>query len=628
MGLMEAKALTPRDLFDGKVCYEVPPFQRPYVWNEEDQWQPLWDDIERVTEAVLHGDSDNRQDTASPGHFLGAVVLKYLPSAAGDPSRSSVIDGQQRLTTLQLVLDAAQSVLEEHGDEQDAESLQELVLNESRRFRGTPKRFKLWPSRVDRAAFEQVMDNDLDVTAAIAETRIAQAHSFFSQAIRTWAEADGDPARAQARLAALAQVLQQSLQIVAIDLGAGDEDQRIFESLNDRGTPLLAADLIKNYVFQRCEELGADVDAWSETYWQDFDEDWWRDQVAQGRLYRSRIDLFLQYWLTMRLGEEVPTDAVFTRFRRYAGKHLTSMSSAKVFLAELRRDADTFRDFAQLDPASGPGRFYARVVETLELGATIPLLLWLISDNHDVPKQQSDMALGAMESWAVRRTLLRATMKDLNNLVVALLRELGQQPMDQAGSVTIEFLLRQTADARTWPTDAELVEQLPELRAYGNIKQQRLRSILAAIEAQRRSERHESIALPPRLEIEHVMPQQWRHHWPEEVPGDRERAARRDHLVNTIGNLTLVTQKLNGALSNRPWTDAEAHLAAPTGREAGKGKRSLLAHYSLLVLNKEIVDNHADVWTDQDMLNRGRELTKTILTLWPRGAGSTSSTKS
>ncbi len=625
---MEAKALTPRDLFDGKVCYEVPPFQRPYVWNEEDQWQPLWDDIERVTEAVLHGDSDNRQDTASPGHFLGAVVLKYLPSAAGDPSRSSVIDGQQRLTTLQLVLDAAQSVLEEHGDEQDAESLQELVLNESRRFRGTPKRFKLWPSRVDRAAFEQVMDNDLDVTAAIAETRIAQAHSFFSQAIRTWAEADGDPARAQARLAALAQVLQQSLQIVAIDLGAGDEDQRIFESLNDRGTPLLAADLIKNYVFQRCEELGADVDAWSETYWQDFDEDWWRDQVAQGRLYRSRIDLFLQYWLTMRLGEEVPTDAVFTRFRRYAGKHLTSMSSAKVFLAELRRDADTFRDFAQLDPASGPGRFYARVVETLELGATIPLLLWLISDNHDVPKQQSDMALGAMESWAVRRTLLRATMKDLNNLVVALLRELGQQPMDQAGSVTIEFLLRQTADARTWPTDAELVEQLPELRAYGNIKQQRLRSILAAIEAQRRSERHESIALPPRLEIEHVMPQQWRHHWPEEVPGDRERAARRDHLVNTIGNLTLVTQKLNGALSNRPWTDAEAHLAAPTGREAGKGKRSLLAHYSLLVLNKEIVDNHADVWTDQDMLNRGRELTKTILTLWPRGAGSTSSTKS
>jgi uncharacterized protein with ParB-like and HNH nuclease domain len=132
---MDANALTPRDLFDGKVCYEVPPFQRPYVWNEEDQWQPLWDDIARVTNALLEADADEGSDSPSPSHFLGAVVFKYLQSASGDPSRSSVIDGQQRLTTLQLVLDAAQSVLEKHGDEQDAESLQELVLNGSRRFR-------------------------------------------------------------------------------------------------------------------------------------------------------------------------------------------------------------------------------------------------------------------------------------------------------------------------------------------------------------------------------------------------------------------------------------------------------------------------------------------------------------
>ena len=63
---MEAKALTPRDLFDGKVCYEIPPFQRPYVWTEEDQWQPLWDDIARVAEALLTvGDTQSR-----PRHSL------------------------------------------------------------------------------------------------------------------------------------------------------------------------------------------------------------------------------------------------------------------------------------------------------------------------------------------------------------------------------------------------------------------------------------------------------------------------------------------------------------------------------------------------------------------------------
>lgn len=248
---MEAKALTPRDLFDGKVCYEIPPFQRPYVWTEEDQWQPLWDDIARVSEAVLGADGDSVAAAALPGHFLGAVVVKQLASAAGDPLRSSVIDGQQRLTTLQLLLDAAQLVMEQFDHDEVAESLQELVLNDSKRFKKTSKRFKLWPSRIDRAAFECVMDNEMQLPDAVADSRIAQAHRFFCGAIAEWAEVSGDPDKAVVKLSALAQVLQQHLQIVAIDLSGADDDQLIFETLNDRGTPLLAADLIKNYVFHQ-----------------------------------------------------------------------------------------------------------------------------------------------------------------------------------------------------------------------------------------------------------------------------------------------------------------------------------------------------------------------------------------
>lgn len=68
---MEAKALTPRDLFDGKVCYEVPPFRRPYVWTEEDQWQPLWDDIARVAEAVLSAGADREAISARRGRLRG-----------------------------------------------------------------------------------------------------------------------------------------------------------------------------------------------------------------------------------------------------------------------------------------------------------------------------------------------------------------------------------------------------------------------------------------------------------------------------------------------------------------------------------------------------------------------------
>ena len=260
---MEANVRTPRDLFDTKVCYQIPVFQRPYVWTEEDQWQPLWDDISRIAEELLVSQGGKTANPA-PRHFLGAVVVKQLPSVAGDPSRSSVIDGQQRLTTLQLLLDAAQLVMEKSGHADIAESLHELVLNDSNRFKGTPKRFKLWPSRADRVAFEHVMDSSEPVPAEVLETRIALAHRFFRESITTWADSSGDPIAARSRLTALSEVLQQGLQIVAIDLSGTDDDQLIFETLNDRGTPLLAADLIKNYVFQRIEDLGADVEAWSD----------------------------------------------------------------------------------------------------------------------------------------------------------------------------------------------------------------------------------------------------------------------------------------------------------------------------------------------------------------------------
>jgi hypothetical protein len=606
---MDTKALTPRELFDGTVCYEIPPFQRPYVWNEQDQWQPLWTDIERV--AAAFEDARNGQGEVAP-HFLGAVVIKQLVAAAGDPARHSVIDGQQRLTTLQILLDAVQLVTQEHGDEDDAETLMELVANNARRFRGTSKRFKLWPSRIDRPAFEHVMDNDLKVSQDLTESRIATAHDFFCRCVRDWADIDGEgePGHVVSRLRLLAEVVQQQLVVVAINLDQTDDDQLIFETLNDRGTPLLAADLIKNMVFQRGEDLGADVDTWGEKYWADFDEDWWRQEIQQGRLFRSRIDLFLQYWLTMRVQDEIPAEKIFAHFREYASPHLTTVEKATQLLIGLRRDADTFRGFAELDPSSAPGRFYARVVEGLELGATIPLLLWLISGNHDLPAGAVDRALAAVESWCVRRTLLRATMKDVNRFVITLIKQLDTLPPDQVGEGTAAVLLDQTADSRAWPTDDQLTEDVPKSKLYGNIRQNRLSIVLSAVEQKRRSERNEDVTL---------MPQKWRTHWSDGIANDPSASSNRDRLVQTIGNLTLVTGHLNASLSNRPWLDSDAAVAAPSGPQAGKGKRSLIDKYSLLVLNKEIVQEHKEAWTEEDITARGQAIAKDIAAIWPRG---------
>jgi hypothetical protein len=85
------------------------------------------------------------------------------------------------------------------------------------------------------------------------------------------------------------------------------------------------------------------------------------------------------------------------------------------------------------------------------------------------------------------------------------------------------------------------------------------------------------------------------------------------------GNLTLLTGHLNASLSNRPWLDGDAAVAAPNGPEAGKGKRSLVDKYSLLVLNKEIVQEHQEAWTEEDITARGQAIAKDIAAIWPRG---------
>ncbi len=141
------------------------------------------------------------------------------------------------------------------------------------------------------------------------EHRVVDAHRFFREETTRWiegiADEDGDipPGSEELRVEALSSTLQDRLVLVAIDLSLGHDDaQLIFETLNDRGTPLLKADLIKNWVFRKGEKLGGRRRARGRRHaGRCLTSAWWREEIRQGRLTRSRVDIFLQYWLTMRL---------------------------------------------------------------------------------------------------------------------------------------------------------------------------------------------------------------------------------------------------------------------------------------------------------------------------------------
>ena len=337
--MLTTNILNPKDLFQKPVHYTIPAFQRPYVWTHDDQWEPLWDDVRNLAENYLEelersGNNSVEAEQRTTPHFLGAVVLQQIPTAARDIDQREVIDGQQRVTILQLLLDAIQQICEDKMLTPTATRLSKLVINDEDLVgHNSHKVFKLWPTRIDRDAFRHAMDNGLAVSD-FEDSLIVQAHEFFQGQVRKWLEdavvSDYDS------IDALETAVTSMLQMVVIDLSTDDDPNVIFETLNARGTPLEQSDLIKNFVLSRSsksDESQAEI-------WEGLEDPWWRKTVRQGRLYRPRLDVLLNYWIAMRTGTEVTQSRVFSDFRRYADEQ-----PIDAVMSEVKRDLSNFRHF-------------------------------------------------------------------------------------------------------------------------------------------------------------------------------------------------------------------------------------------------------------------------------------------
>jgi hypothetical protein len=572
----------------------------------------LWADVRTLAEELL---------TAPPGygqpqqvaHFLGAIVLDQPFTSSGYITVRHVIDGQQRLTTLQLMLDAAQWVAQRHGAAMDAQALRILVLNESAIAQHPHEIFKVWPTDRDQPAYQAAMHDDAEVTPELALSAVVGAHSFFVKAIESWAIADGDADTAVTRIKALTQALRDGLKVVVIDLEPGDNAQVIFETLNHRGAPLLAADLIKNMLFQTAVAQQLDVPALYQKYWRELDGDYWRQKISRGRQFVPRIDIFVNYWLVMRLLREVPADRIFVEFR----DHLMSQRpDLEELLAEFVRDARTYAALDSQSAESSVGRFWYRVIQAMDSAVVTPVLLWLSKwTSQELPQAQRDRVLAAVESWLIRRALCRLTSKDVNRIVIDLLQVLASAELEHVGEAVEQFLAKQTADSRLWPTDKHVADALQTTPVYKILLRARLRMLLEALEDARRSGKSEQGSCPRGLTVEHVMPQAWREHWGPSLDGVGDEATR-DMLVHTLGNLTLVNHKLNPALSNRPWDDETAKL-----RGLGDtGKRTELLKHSTLKMNADLVAGAAN-WDDDGIRIRTQDLAKIVLGIWARPAG-------
>ena len=582
---MDAGIQTLSGLFASPVSYRIPVFQRPYAWTKERQWQPLWSDAERIAEKLLAAKSEEK----IPPHFMGAIVLQLQSAKSGRVVKRIVVDGQQRLTTLQLLIRAAQESFQNLDYTDRSQRLSKLTLNDDEDQGGdSDSDTKVRQSNVnDLHSFQDAIRGLSDASKPFRS--IGEAYQYFTEAITDWL--NEQPAKRNARACALETTLTQYLQLATVDLDEGEKPHFIFSILNARAEPLKESDHIKNTVMYEADVI--DDASKAQKLWGLFDgNEWWRSSTNEGRYSRIHLDRFLNYWVVMRTRKEVNAESVSTEFNEFLN---TEQLSIEQVAMDIRKSGQVYQD---LEEARTPGiEAFLHRLKTMEIGVAMPVLMWLYTT--DIPDRMRKRSVQALESYLVRRMLCGVSSQGLNRLFVELLVKTAASDPSTADQVLMDFLSGQTVDNRIWPNDSMLYESLVGTQLRGTVRRQIM--VLEAIESHLRSDKTEVMSQGP-LTREHIMPESWQRNWPlPDAMGGDEAVNARDQAVKELGNLTLVTGKLNASLSNAPWHQ----------------KRETLKKHTTLRLNWKLLEEPPDIWNEETIKERSGQLAEMATAIWP-----------
>jgi hypothetical protein len=609
----------------------VPLYQRKYQWAEH-RLLPFWEDVQAKAAEVLGGESRFE-------HYMGALIIAPVDigSQISKTPVVQVVDGQQRLTTFQLFLGALREVARRHGLQDFIAHINGYLFNTTKSKDTDPlTRFKLTPTPSDRALFHDLVEMDYAaVTRKYANLfwganvpkntpfPAFRAYILFNKWIEEFAlygprddappvdedfEADGadgdssDGDVVSGRLEALLNAVLERLKLVVISLGENDDAQVIFETLNSKGEPLLAMDLVRNNIFHRAEKQGAEVEDLYRKLWDPLDDAWWREAAPNARPTRPRIDHFLAHTLAAETGGKISMRELYAEYRAFAvpkGKpRFADVEDELKLVAHYAPLYETLEGRISTDPDLA---WFGRKMAAWQTTTVYPIALQLGSD--DVDKATRAAITHLLYAYVVRRALCGLTTKNLNNVFQTLAARLRE------GGVTIAnfkaFFDGRGGDSVRFPDDRELHRGVMNNDAYGIAPQPRLVDILWELEEASRSsfaERHER---PSGLWVEHVMPQTWTEEWPfgdedyAEPWSDLPNALARHGCINTLGNLTLVTSGLNISAGNKSFTDKKAKFAEHTG----------------LFLNKWFVQQAQ--WTELEIRQRGERLAILGSSIWP-----------
>ncbi|WP_446223318.1 GmrSD restriction endonuclease domain-containing protein [Nocardia sp. IBHARD005] len=561
--MVAAQETSLQRILEGSSQYLVPLYQRPYGWGDE-QLQELWSDVLQLAE--------DRLDGPEATHFIGSLVLAPTPAGvAGAVTRFLVVDGQQRLTTLTLLLAAIRDYLREidGAESRDTNRIHNQML--TNQYNDDPDRLKLLPTQVDRAAYVAVIDG----ATPDDNSRVGHAYRFFRARLTELADNDD----ITFGLTQIVDAVLSGLSVVSISAHPNDNVHRIFQSLNNTGLKLTQGDLLRNYLFMRLPTRSDEV---YRTRW----------TPMQDSLDNERIETL--FWLDMVLKRPRVKQGQTFAAQQARLEKLTTESDIVAEIERIARLGKLYRLLLEPQLESDP-EVRLRLTRLAEWDSISPapliLHLLLVRDRDEATSEQVARALLYIESLLVRRFLIGRSTQSLNRLFADAAHQLDPSlPVDTA--VHVYF----SVGRKHYASDKQLTEAIVSSPLYLTGRSAHRKILMTWIEGMFLSK--EAVS-PDSLTIEHVMPQSLSAKWRADLSaeyGVDEIDTLHEKYVHTLGNLTLTGY--NESLSNHEFARKRETLRASSIR-----------------MNQDIAAHES--WGPGQIEKRSLALAERITKFWP-----------
>lgn len=556
MKATEAKLL---DFLQSSKLFRIPIYQRTYSWGEA-QCRRLWEDI---LSAGSNADVS--------GHFVGSIV--YVEQGLSQVSRQApllVIDGQQRLTTLTLLIEALARAVGDHEpvDGFSAKKLRHYYLRND--LEDGDRYYKLVLSETDSETLKAIVRGaELPSDRSI---RIEENFQFFCEQLETLSS----------DFTALCHGLAKLL-IVDVTLSRGqDNPQLIFESMNSTGKDLTQADLIRNFIL-----MGLEPNLQERLY-----RDYWRPMELDfgQQAYGSQFDAFMRNYLTVRTGNIPRKSEVYEAFKSYSLMDSVKSRGTETIVRDIRTFAGYFCEFA-LGKKVEPVLWQAFAnLRRLGRDVTHPLLLELSDDHANGLLSTDDYVeiVQLIEAYILRRAVCDIPTNTLKDTFATFGKSLDKSAYLESVQAKFQLL----TSRRRFPKDEEFTRELTSSDLYG--RKRIINYLFDQLENHGTKEKVSTVE----YSIEHIMPQNpdLAEEWKNDLGPDWQNVHER--LLHTLGNLTLTGY--NSEYSDNPFV---------VKRDMENGFK-----HSPLRLNRGL--GQLEVWNEDTITERAKRLASAALGIW------------